>query len=237
MPNPQIDLNQSTFDEAITYFRQKTAIPTQKWDDLQDEEHDWAFTIAKLTKANLLQDAQELIEKAIQEGKSSDEFKDEFKKKIESKGWVARPLPAGPDDYRYRIIFETNVRRAHAAGRFEQQKQSAKSRPYLMWRHGDSESPRLNHKELDGKVFPIDSVFWDKAYPPCGYGCKCTAISLSDRDLERLGKKVEVPPDPDTIAEKGFKHSAGTSQASQKKDILNKAKARLGPNLYKKITQ
>ena len=109
MPNPQIDLNQSTFDEAITYFRQKTAIPTQKWDDLQDEEHDWAFTIAKLTKANLLQDAQELIEKAIQEGKSSDEFKDEFKKKIESKGWVAQPLPAGPDDYRYRIIFETNV--------------------------------------------------------------------------------------------------------------------------------
>lgn len=60
----------------------------------------------------------------------------------------------------------------------------------------------------------------------CGYGCRCSFFALSDRDLKRMGKTVETPPDPKTIADPGFRRAPGTAPIEEREEILKKGLAR-----------
>jgi uncharacterized protein with gpF-like domain len=225
------------FSEAVKYFKDKVNIPTEKWEDFQNQQHDFAFTIAGLTRADLLEDARYLVNRGVEKGTSFEEFQNQFRRLIVRKGWNPKPLPAGPEDYRLRIIFETNIRRSYSAGRYQQLNDPdiLRSRPYRIWKHGDSPNPRDNHLALDGKVFPANSPFWEIASPSCAFGCKCRVFSLSERDLFRLGKEVEEPPDPNSIAEDGFRGAAGSTPKSERQRILARAKKRLSPKLRQKV--
>ena len=65
------------FKEAIAAFRLRMAnpVPTAKWDDLWQSQHDRAFMVAGATKADLLADLAKAVEKAIAEGTSLEEFR------------------------------------------------------------------------------------------------------------------------------------------------------------------
>jgi len=89
------------------------------------------------------------------------------------------------------VIYETNLFTAYQAGRHAQMTDPdvLKARPYWQYRHGDSMYPRPEHLAWDGLVLRADDPWWQAHYPPCGWGCKCTAFALSDEDLQMLGKK------------------------------------------------
>lgn len=218
------------FKQALEYFKSKAVFPTENSKQFMAEHHDMAFTVAGLTRADLLEDTRWLIEQAIEQGNDLEVFKKQFKKLVARKGWE-------PGGHRQRILFETSVRRAHSAGRYQQMNdpELMKRRPHRMWRHGSSPEPRPNHLALDGKVFKADEPFWETAYPMCAYGCKCSALSLSERDLKRMGKKVETPPDPKTIAEPGFQRAAGSAPKTERKQILRDGLSRLSPELQAKV--
>jgi hypothetical protein len=61
-------------------------------------------------------------------------------------------------------------------------------RPYWQYRHGDSRQPRPEHLTWDGLILEHDHPWWDTHYTPNGWGCKCRILTLSKRDLARLGK-------------------------------------------------
>ncbi len=106
-------------------------------------------------------------------------------------------------------------------------------RPYWMWKWRDSPQPRPNHQALNGKVFLASDPFWDVAFCPCGYGCRCTVFALSERDMKRMNKTVSTPPDPKTIADPGFRRAAGTSPESEREDILKEGLSRQSPDIQK----
>lgn len=233
-----IDFLKLPFLEAIAYFQQKVAIPTTRWDELTAEEHDWAFTISKLTKADLLEDARKLIQEAIANGTDIETFKAQFKEQIVDKGWNPKPLPAGPSDYRTRIILETNVRRAHTAGRDEQSRspEFIKRRPWRIWRHGDSRNPRPLHKALDNKAIRADDPFWEVATPSCGFGCKCRFFTANDRQLSLMGATIlDKIPDPYTIADPGFQHTPGRDVESERLSLINSAAETFSPDIAENL--
>ncbi|MBD1995309.1 hypothetical protein H6G00_01520 [Leptolyngbya sp. FACHB-541] len=225
--------------EAIAYFRNKIAIPTEQWNQFSAEQHDFAYTVAGLTRADLLQSMQFLIDQAIAEGNSFDTFLAQFERLVARRGWIPSPLPAGPPDWRMRIIFETPVRRAYGAGRWRQMTSPAirRLRPYWQWRHGDSPNPRPRHLELHNKVFAADEPFWSVAFPSCAYGCKCRAISRKASQLKEMGLQAEQPPDPYTIAEPGFQRAPGTTPQEERQQVLESGLARLSPELRTKVEQ
>ena len=44
---------------------------------------------------------------------------------------------------------------------------------------------------MNGKVFSADHPIWDTWYPPNGFRCRCQVVTLSKRQVEERGLKVE----------------------------------------------
>lgn len=184
------------FNEAIDFFRQKVNLPTEKWTDIWQGQHSRAFVVAGAARGDLLSDLRSAVDKAIAQGTTLNEFKRDFGKIIEKTGWQYK----GGHDWRTRVIYETNLRTANAAGRYKQMTDPdvLKSNPYWMYRHGGSAQPRADHLSWDGLVLPADDPWWRTHYPPNGWGCSCYVDALSEDDLTRLGVKVSTPPNDGT---------------------------------------
>jgi len=91
------------------------------------------------------------------------------------------------------VIYDTNLFSSYAAGRYEQMQAVKADRPYWRYRHSDAVvHPRPVHVAWNRKVLHADDPWWQTAYPPNGFGCKCFVETLSARDLARMG--IPKPP-------------------------------------------
>jgi hypothetical protein len=169
------------FAEAIDFLRSRVNFPTENFSQSLGLDFRVIFAVAS-AKGSLLADLRRAVDLAISNGESLASFRGRFDGIVALKGWDYR----GGRDWRSRLIWETNLRVAHAAGRTEQMQRVTKTRPYWWWRHGKSREPRPAHKALDGIVIRHDDPFWTWCDAPHGFGCKCTKVSLSERDLTRL---------------------------------------------------
>lgn len=174
------------FTEAIAFFRGKLSIPSMTWTDLWKGEHAHGFMVAGALRDDLVADFRAAIDGALAEGKTIADFRKDFDQIVSRHGWSYN----GGRGWRTRVIYETNLRTAHQAGRYKQMKDPAVAayRPYWLYRHGDSRQPRPEHLAWDGMVLAADDPFWQTHYPPNGWGCKCRIEALNERQLQALGK-------------------------------------------------
>ncbi len=202
--------------EAVDYFRKKGYKLTFDWHEMQREEHAYNFTVAKVTSLDLLQDIRRSVDKAIADGITFNDFQKELKPILADKGWWGRKTVTDPNTgeerevqlgspRRLKIIFDTNLRTAYAAGRWEQIQRTKKTRPYLRYVAVLDNRTRDQHRNWHNTVLPADDPFWNEHYPPNGWRCRCTVQQLGPRDLKRLGLDVSnTPPSgaPRTIIDK-----------------------------------
>lgn len=204
MATPVIGGGFGPFAAQVRFFRRKVNVPTAAWRDLWREEHAHGFMVAGAFKVDLVADLREIVERA-QAGRtpnepalSYDQFRRQFRAIVERHGWE----PRGGAAWRAGVVYDTNVRQAFNAGRFERltSPDMLKVRPFWQYRHNDkgiSRRPRPLHQSWNGLVLRHDHPWWRTHYPMNGWGCKCGVRALSQRDLERLGKAGpdEAPAD------------------------------------------
>lgn len=181
------------FPEAIETLRGKLNLPTQTWTDLWEGQHARAFTVAGATREELLSDLRGAVTAALEDGETLEQFRSRFDKIVSQHGWSFR----GGRNWRTRVIYETNMRTAYQAGRFQQLQAVKARRPFWLYKHSDLVThPRPLHVAWDGLVLSADDPWWDTHYPPNGWGCRCTVRALSERDLARRGKDGpdQAPP-------------------------------------------
>lgn len=210
------------FQEAIDYFRAKQNISTERWDQLRGETHARMFTVAGATKGSVLQDIRNAVDDALANGTTITEFRKVFDETVAKNGWDF----TGKRGWRTRVIFDTNLRTAHAAGRWKQiierQRRLQARKPdetlYLVYETAGDERVRPQHRAWNRIVRPVDDPFWDTHYPPNGYGCRCIVRSLTLRQLQREGlqptsDKVKETLENNTPAgiDVGFDHNVGKS--------------------------
>ncbi|ODN71184.1 PBECR2 nuclease fold domain-containing protein [Methylobrevis pamukkalensis] len=186
------------FQEAIDFFRAKVNLPTNKWDDLRHGAQVRAFSVAGVTRDDMLADFRAAMDRARTAGTGYEAFRKTFDEIVDRTGWkfYARgKTEEARRAWRARIIYRTNMRTSYMAGRYQQMTSPAvlRYRPFWQYRHGDSRFPRPLHVALDGKVFAADDPIWKVIFPPNGWGCSCDVRALSQRELKRLGKSG---PDP-----------------------------------------
>lgn len=164
------------------------------------QAHDRAFVVAGAKKEALLEDFQKAIDDALAKGLPFKGFKDKdgnhqpgfldrFDEIVARHGWSYN----GGRDWRARVIYETNLKTAYAAGRYKQMTEPdvLKIYPYWQYVHGlrrVPDEPRLEHLGWDGLILRADDPWWLTYYPPNGWKCGCGVRPVSARKLRRLGK-------------------------------------------------
>ncbi|MBR2978588.1 MAG: hypothetical protein IKC51_01490 [Myxococcaceae bacterium] len=171
------------FQEAIEFLRRKTSIPTERWTDIWQAQHAAAFVVAGAVKDALLADLRQSVQSALDNGETLEDFRKSFDEAVAKHGWAH----TGGRNWRSRVIFETNLRTAYAAGRYEQLKAVEKSRPFWRYAHGGSKKPRPEHLAWDGLILRADDPWWQTHYPPNGWGCSCKVFAVGERELRKRG--------------------------------------------------
>lgn len=194
-------------ERAIEFFREKGLKTSFAWQDMLHEEHDRAFTVAKMMDLDLLSDVKAHVDRAIAEGRTFREFARDLQPELMRRGWWGKAEMTDPltgehklvqlgSPRRLQTIFRTNLRTAYAAGHWARIRETAESAPYLMYTAVLDARTRPQHRAWHGTVLPWDHPWWRTHTPPNGWNCRCTVIQLSRRDLEKLGKSGPDDPPP-----------------------------------------
>lgn len=179
------------FAEQIEFFRRKLDLPTQSWTDIYSKQHDWAFVVAGANRNALVADFRSAIEKAISQGTTLAEFREDFDNIVAKHGWSYN----GGRNWRSRVIYETNLNSSYMAGRYQQMQAVSERRPYWRYVHSGSLNPRHDHLSWHNLVLRADDPWWQTHYPPSGWGCDCRVQALNDRDIERMGLQLADAPE------------------------------------------
>jgi hypothetical protein len=196
---PEVRGSFRSFDAAERFFRQKINLPTQRWDDLWQGQHARAFMAAGVARDAVLAELRAAVDAAIAKGETLADFRARFRDIVARHGWIGG---AGNESdarraWRARVIYQTNLRTAYMAGRWD----TLKSFPYLKYQHHTLLNPREQHVVWDGLILANDNPWWQTNYPPNGWGCNCTVTGVSEARLRADGRRpdkapAEVPGDP-----------------------------------------
>jgi hypothetical protein len=229
------------FQEQIDFFRAKIKLPTDKWDDIWQAAHDRAFVVAGATKADLLDDLAQAVDKAISTGTTLETFRQDFRKIVADHGWQGWTGEGTPGGFAWRtkVIYETNLRTSYAAGREAQLADPGlqKLMPYRRYVHNDSVlNPRPQHLAWNGLTLPHDHPFWKTHSPPNGWGCRCRVVAAV---APRKGDRTEPPVGWDEPGEdgrlpgidRGWGYAPGRSNVDELQAIVSDKNQKLPPQL------
>jgi hypothetical protein len=179
------------FDEALRFFRQKLNLPSLTWRDIEGRAHDRSFVVAGAIKQELLADLKAAIDKGISGKTTRAEFSKTFEEIVARNGWTGWAGEGSERGraWRARVIYETNLNTAYAAGRYNQMTDPDVVRVQKWWRYRHAyyrvpERERIEHAGWSGLVLAWDDPWWETNYPPNGWNCSCGVETLSDGDLQ-----------------------------------------------------
>ncbi|MDD3149926.1 MAG: phage minor head protein [Candidatus Gastranaerophilales bacterium] len=208
MTNQPVDLKYCLTlkpEKALKYFEDKGYILpkslSEGWQDVWQEAHAKAFTVARVTNMDVLEDIRGMVNKSLSEGLTFQQFKKELMPNLQKKGWWGITQDENGNDIqlgsvrRLKTIYDTNLRTSYMAGRYKDMAENADNRPYWMYDAKDDSKTRPAHKALDGKVFKYDDPFWDTHYPPNGWHCRCNVIALNEQNLKEKDLVIEDTKD------------------------------------------
>ena len=171
---------------AIDYLKKKVPAATAHWDDWIAPVHAKSFTVAGSPSVEFATDMHEALIKAISNGTTITDFRKDFDAIVKKYGWSYK----GKRGWRTKVIFNTNMRTARMAAKWQTIQANKDIAPYLEYDAVNDNKTRPLHRSWDGIVLPVDADFWSVYYPPNGWGCRCTVRQLSLAALKREGKSI-----------------------------------------------
>ncbi|WP_170000336.1 phage minor head protein [Campylobacter sp. RM9328] len=195
---------------VIEYLKAKRPEIHFDYDEIMHATHHSVFTVAKITRLDLLADIQSSLVDAANKGKGFKEWKNELLPTLAKKGWLGDVSVTDPrtgktkqiyvGSRRLKNIYNTNMRVAYSTARYNSQINSdAEFFRYVAVIDGRT---RASHRALHGVILPKADKFWDTHYPPNAWNCRCQVRAYTKRELDENGWSVSgnvpnVPPHPD----------------------------------------
>lgn len=192
-------------ETALEWFKAKGLRPTFDYRDMIQQEHDVAFTVAKMMDVDLLRTTQDMLAQGMAEGWSKERFTQALAPKLQAAGWwgakeMEDPLTGNITEaqlgsaHRIKTIYRSNLQSAYATGQWERIQEQAEAAPYLIYDAVDDHRTRPEHGGWDNLVLPVDHPFWRTHMPPNGYNCRCGVIQASEEELEAMGLTPSKAP-------------------------------------------
>lgn len=202
--------------QNIKYLKAKRKEIHFDYDEIMHEAHHRVFTVAKITKLDLLNDIQNSLASAMKSGVPYESWRNNIKDTLIKKGWYGRVVAQNPHtgeqkeiyvgNRRLKNIYETNLSVAAAKSAYEVAiKAGAKYIRYLSILDAKT---RPAHRAMHGIIKKIDDPWWNINYPRNGWGCRCDVMFLWDEDLKENGWNESVGTLPN-VAEKDWDYHVG----------------------------
>jgi SPP1 gp7 family putative phage head morphogenesis protein len=187
-------------ENAVAFMKSKGYAITWNWQEMLDQAHDQAFTVAKAMNLDLLSDIRGALETALQDGQTLTQFIKALQPTLESQGWWGKQVIVDSNGgaemvqlgspRRLKTIYQTNLQSAYMAGRKASMEETTDTHPYWMYIAILDGKTRPSHRALHGQVFRHDDPIWAAIFPPNGFNCRCRVVALSEAALKRRGLKV-----------------------------------------------
>ena len=187
-------------ERAVAYLEGLGVEITWDWREQLEVIRRQTFTVAKVTSASLLNTILAELRRGQTEGKGYKAWASEVGTLLEKKGFAKRE-----DGTAWRLdnIYRTNMQSAYQAGRYTQMRESERFQYWEYRAVGDKRS-RADHLKLDGLILHRDDPFWKKAFPPNGFGCRCSVTALTLRQAIAKGHRPGKDDAPDWNPDEGF---------------------------------
>lgn len=187
-------------EQAVAYLKSKGYAITWNWQEMLDQAHDQAFTVAKAMRLDLLSDIRGALETALQDGQTLKQFITALQPTLESQGWWGQQVIVGSDGVgelvqlgsprRLKTIYQTNLQSAYMAGRKAAMEETTETHPYWMYVAILDGKTRPSHRALNGQVFRHDDPIWSSIFPPNGFNCRCRVVALTEAAVKRRGLRI-----------------------------------------------
>ncbi|QFQ88259.1 hypothetical protein F8A10_12135 [Paracoccus kondratievae] len=195
--------------EAIEYLRSKGfAHELQRFHHLDHfrEDHARNWVVAKAMQDDVSRAIREAVESALADGRPLGEFQQDLAPRLQRMGWWGKTEMEDPvtgetelvrlgSMHRLRVIFDTNMRTAHAAGHWAAIQRTKTAFPYLHYIQIQRPTKRHDHARFHDRIWRVDDPIWLKIYPPNGYFCGCVVIQRTEGWMRRNGRTVDPPLD------------------------------------------
>lgn len=174
------------FDEAVEALRGRVAMDAAEFAALDAAARTRAFTIARVTGADVLAEVRDALAKAIEAGTTGRERDKIIREALEAAG-------AGPlSPWLVETVARNNAQAAYSAGRWRQFRELGDAIEYLEYvAIGDERTTDLCNG-YDGTILPADHDFWSYASPPNHHRCRSTIRAIL-RGTASAGRAVVTP--------------------------------------------
>lgn len=193
IPGPKIGgFTIKPFDEALDLFRTRQIFTKAEWLRLDEEQRRNSFFVSNLAKRDMVKLVHDELVTSLQEGVKVSEFKARLKDRFETS--QISPLA----DAHAETIVRTNIATAYGDGRKAQQSSAVVSQTHPYWLIGgvNDNTTRKTHRAAHGISLPNTDPFWQRAYAPFGFRCRCRVTARrtgSDAPSDSYAALAELP--------------------------------------------
>ena len=224
-PEDFTDIFNMPFNEAINWLLDREPV---LYDQVQKVIENYRSNYYWIKRSTDLETTKIIYAELLKNLELGQTFED-FKKNLDLDN-----LGFGEDGYYLRQVFDQTMINAQSMGHWTQLQEGVQY-GFVYGLYDaivDGRETDLCRK-LDGKIYKLDSPFWERFYPPNHFRCRSRVIALSEEDVIELGYSIETV-NPELEPQKGFGKNIGKTYISQIQ-IQVKEKEKEAEIIYKKV--
>ena len=219
------------YPDAADYLRARGVEPAAEFYARLEHLRKEAWTLAKISDIEQIEQVKQSLIQALQEGKSFREWQQA----------LTPEMLALPQHYQ-ETVFRTAVLSSYNGAKWTHFRAHAERRPILRYIAINDGRTRPAHRALHGLMMPVGDERWANLAPPLGFNCRCSLVSLSDKQAKALGYTGAPQELPTWEDDHGVQHTATADKgwsSPERRDLTDylrqkEQKAGLGRAVYNK---
>jgi SPP1 gp7 family putative phage head morphogenesis protein len=206
------DFSKMNFRAATKFFKDQKVVTRTVFDQMSAAAKRRSFTVAGVMNTQMLQTIRSELSREIAGGADLATFAKAAEDRLKSAGFLAQVVEFAPGQTalsasHVETVFRTNVLNAYNRGRAAQQQSPAMLRARPVWeiRAVGDDRTRATHKAASGRKLSATDPFWQSAYPPFGFNCRCRVVTRGRSELDTITTGTMIAGLPDS----GFSSGIG----------------------------
>ena len=217
------------YPSAADYLRARNVEPSAEFYARLEHLRQEAWTLSKISDVEQIEQVKQSLVKALAEGKSFREWQQA----------LTPEMLALPRHYQ-ETVFRTAMLSSYNGAKWTHFRAHVGRRPILRYIAINDHRTRPAHHALHGLMMPVDEERWQQLAPPLGFNCRCTMVSLSEKQAKALGYSGAPGKLPTWEDDHGVSHTAAADKgwgSPERRDLTDylrqkEAKAGLGRAVY-----